>query len=68
KLRPLRNSEVAAIQMQLSKSGYYSDAIDGRLGTVTRRAIGQYQRRAGLTVDCWPSQDLLASLRGAAPN
>ncbi|MGY8668826.1 lytic murein transglycosylase, partial [Bradyrhizobium sp. UFLA05-109] len=26
KLRPLRNSEVAAIQMQLSKSGYYSDA------------------------------------------
>ncbi|MGV7216486.1 lytic murein transglycosylase [Bradyrhizobium sp. UFLA05-112] len=65
KLKPLRNSEVAAIQTQLAKGGYYSDAIDGRLGTVTRRAIGQYQQRAGLTVDCWPSQELLASLRGA---
>ncbi|MGY8680483.1 lytic murein transglycosylase [Bradyrhizobium sp. UFLA05-153] len=67
KLKPLRNSEVAAIQTQLARGGYYSDAIDGRLGTVTRRAIGQYQQRAGLTVDCWPSQDLLASLRGARP-
>jgi lytic murein transglycosylase len=63
KLKPFRNSDVAAIQTQLNKGGYYSDAIDGRLGTVTRRAIGQYQQRAGLTVDCWPSQDLLASLR-----
>ncbi|GLR87350.1 lytic murein transglycosylase [Bradyrhizobium iriomotense] len=44
RLKPLRNSEVAAIQTQLNRSGYYSDAIDGRLGTVTRRAIGQYQR------------------------
>jgi lytic murein transglycosylase len=65
KLKPLRNSDVAAIQKQLSKAGYYSDAIDGRLGTVTRRAIGQYQQSAGLNVDCWPSQDLIASLRGA---
>ncbi|WFU42346.1 lytic murein transglycosylase [Bradyrhizobium sp. CB82] len=66
RLKPLRNSEVAAIQTQLSRSGYYSDAIDGRLGTVTRRAIGQYQQRVGGSVDCWPSQDLLAGARPAS--
>jgi lytic murein transglycosylase len=64
KLKPLRGSEVREIQTLLGKAGYYADAVDGRLGTISRQAIGKYQRANGLTVDCWPSQSLLDSLRG----
>lgn len=64
-LKPLRNNDVREIQILLNRSGYYADAVDGRLGTVSRQAIGKYQQAAGLNVDCWPSQPLLQSLRQA---
>ena len=63
KLKPLRAREVREIQGLLSKAGIYADAVDGRLGTVSRQAIGKYQQAKGLIVDCWPSQALLDSLR-----
>lgn len=65
KLKPLHNSDVRDIQSLLAKGGYYADAVDGRLGTVSRQAIGKYQQVTGLNVDCWPSQTLLNSLRHA---
>jgi lytic murein transglycosylase len=64
-LKQLRNSDVREIQTLLSKGGFYADPIDGRLGTVSRQAIGKYQQTVSLNVDCWPSQALLDSLRSA---
>lgn len=64
-LKPLRNNDVREIQTLLRDGGYHSDAVDGRLGPVSRQAIGKYQQAAGLDVDCWPSQALLDSLRKA---
>jgi peptidoglycan hydrolase-like protein with peptidoglycan-binding domain len=65
KLKPLRNSDVRDIQISLAKGGYYAGTVDGRLGTVSRQAIGKYQQATSQNVDCWPSQTLLDSLRHA---
>lgn len=65
-LKPLRNSDVRETQSLLSERGLYGGSIDGRLGTISRQAIGKYQQTADLNVDCWPSQRLLDSLRHAA--
>jgi hypothetical protein len=29
----------------------------------TRAALGAFQKKAGLKVDCWPSQDVLRAMR-----
>lgn len=63
KLPPLYNRDVENIQALLRDRGYYFDVIDGRLGPVTRRAIGQFQQTARLNVDCWPSKAVLDNLR-----
>jgi len=47
----------------LSNQKYYSDTVDGRLGSVTRRAIGQYQKAMNMRIDCWPSRALLEQLQ-----
>lgn len=43
-------SAVADVQEQLAQQGYYRGAIDGILGSETRRAIRSYQRSHGLRV------------------
>jgi len=35
---------VASVQAQLQQLGYYSHAVDGRMGPLTRAAIARYQR------------------------
>jgi lytic murein transglycosylase len=63
KLPRLSGRDVEEIQQLLSSKKYYQDTIDGRLGSVTRRAIGQYEKAANMRVDCWPSKILLDQLR-----
>jgi lytic murein transglycosylase len=63
KLPRLHSNEIEEIQKLLQTRQLYSEKIDGRLGSATRRAIGLFQQGAGLTVDCWPSPGLLDTLR-----
>jgi lytic murein transglycosylase len=61
----LHTSDVEAMQRQLTRIGLYSDKLDGKAGMKTRAALGAYQKSAGLKVDCWPSQAVLQSIKGA---
>jgi lytic murein transglycosylase len=63
RLSPVSGRDVEEIQKLLGGKKYYHDAIDGRLGSITRRAIGDYEAAAGMRVDCWPSKILLDRLR-----
>ncbi len=58
----LRTADVETMQRELTRRGIYKDKIDGKAGMLTRAALGRYQKSAGLTVDCWPSADVLRAL------
>ena len=68
RLLPLRSNEIEEIQSLLRKGGFYYDAVDARLGSATRHAIGLFQQAAGLNVDCWPLPTLLDDLRHFQPH
>lgn len=53
------------VQRRLTGLGLYSQDADGRIGTGTREAVRQYQLRAGLLADGYPTPTLLARLRAA---
>jgi len=61
----LRTKDVEAMQRNLTRIGLYADKIDGKAGMLTRAALGAYQKKAGLKVDCWPSEAVLRSLGSA---
>lgn len=64
----LSREKVKAIQADLAELGYYTDAIDGSVGPLTRKAIKDYQKDAGLNVDGTITQmlaDSLAAARGS---
>jgi hypothetical protein len=63
KLPPFSSRDIEETQKLLSNKKYYSDTVDGRLGSVTRRAIGQYQKAINMRIDCWPSRALLDQLQ-----
>lgn len=63
--KQLRSADVEAMQQQLTRSGLYKDKLDGKAGMQTRAALGAYQKRAGLKVDCWPSEAVLRAMNGA---
>lgn len=57
-------SEVMALQNVLVGQGYnVGDTIDGLIGFRTRIAAGEFQRKSGLTVDCWPGPETLRQAR-----
>jgi lytic murein transglycosylase len=58
----LRTADVEAMQRGLTKIGLYKDKVDGKAGMLTRSALGAYQKKAGLKVDCWPSDAVLRSI------
>ena len=58
----LRSTDVEAMQKHLTRIGLYSSKLDGKAGMQTRAALGAYQKRAGLKVDCWPSADVLRAM------
>ena len=51
------------MQRKLTGIGLYADKIDGKAGMLTRAALGAYQKRAGLKVDCWPSESVLRAMQ-----
>ncbi|WP_455403347.1 lytic murein transglycosylase [Rhodopseudomonas parapalustris] len=61
----LRTKDVEAMQRGLARLGLYQDKVDGKAGMLTRAALGAYQKRDGLRVDCWPSEVVLRSIEAA---
>jgi len=59
----LKTREVETMQKRLTALGLYKDKIDGKAGMLTRAAVGNYQKRNGLTVDCWPTAAVLDHMR-----
>jgi peptidoglycan hydrolase-like protein with peptidoglycan-binding domain len=57
-----QSSELLRTKQILAARGYYHDKIDGKAGMKTRAALGDYQKRNGLKVDCWPTAALLAHM------
>lgn len=46
-----RGHEVRQIQQKLRELGLYSGSVDGIYGTATQKAVRQFQKNCGLTVD-----------------
>jgi len=63
----LRTADVEAMQRHLTRIGLYADKIDGKAGMKTRAALGAFQKKARLKVDCWPSQAVLRAMSVAQP-
>ena len=59
----LKTSEVETMQRRLSTLGLYKDKVDGKAGMLTRAALGAYQKKNGLKVDCWPTAAVLDHMR-----
>jgi lytic murein transglycosylase len=55
----LKTKDVEAMQRRLTSLGLYKDKIDGKAGMLTRAALGAYQKKNGLKVDCWPTAAVL---------
>lgn len=44
-------SEVTKIQTRLKNWGYYNGSVDGKYGAATQKAVKEFQKKNGLTVD-----------------
>lgn len=56
-------SDVLAMQQALVEKGYDVGKVDGLPGYKTRRSLGDWQQRNGLTPTCFPDASLKARLR-----
>jgi lytic murein transglycosylase len=61
----LPTADLDRMQQHLTARGYYHDKIDGKAGMLTRAALGEYQKRNGLKVDCWPSAAVLHQMEAS---
>lgn len=61
--RALSRSEVRELQTMLSRRGFDTGDVDGKLGPMTRRAIRGYQSAVGLVPDGYASGSLLDRLK-----
>jgi len=61
----LPTADLDRMQQLLTARGYYHDKIDGKAGMLTRAALGEYQKRNGLKLDCWPSAALLRQMEAS---
>ena len=60
----LTTEQMMELQRLLTKRGYDVGEADGKLGNATRAAVKQAQIKAGLPADSWPTEELVAKLRG----
>jgi lytic murein transglycosylase len=58
----LKTTAVEQMQQKLTALDLYGDKIDGKAGMLTRAALGAYQKKNGLKVDCWPTVDVLTHM------
>jgi len=63
KVAQLPTADLDRMQRILAVQGYYRDKIDGKAGMLTRAALGEYQKRNGLKLDCWPTAAVLAHMQ-----
>src|SRR6202000_1383471 len=63
--KQLRTADVEAMQNGLTRIGIYKDKVAGKAGMLPRSALGAYQKKAGLKVDCWPSDTVLRAINAA---
>ncbi len=63
KVAQLPTRDLDRMQLILTERGYYHDKIDGKAGMLTRSALGDYQKKNGLTLDCWPTAAVLAHMQ-----
>jgi lytic murein transglycosylase len=63
KNKQIKTREVEAMQRRLAALGLYHDKIDGKAGMLTRAALGAYQKKNRLAVDCWPTAAVLEHMR-----
>jgi lytic murein transglycosylase len=68
KVAQLPSRDLDRMQEILTARGHYHDKIDGKAGMKTRSALGDYQKRNGLKVDCWPTAALLAHMQAEKGN
>jgi lytic murein transglycosylase len=68
KVAQLPTADLDRMQRILTARGYYHDKIDGKAGMLTRAALGEYQKKNGLKLDCWPTAALLAQMQAAGGN
>jgi len=61
----LRTGQLEDMQKRLTALGLYGDKVDGKAGMKTRLALGAYQKKSGLTLDCWPTAAVLEHMRAA---
>ena len=59
----LKSSDVELMQKKLTALGLYKDKLDGKAGMLTRAALGAYQKKNGLKIDCWPTAAVLDHMR-----
>lgn len=59
----LRRSDIAATQRALIRDGYDVGGADGLPGFKTRRSIGDWQSRHGLSPTCFPVADAMRAIR-----
>ena len=65
KVAQLPTGDLDRMQQILTARGYYHDKIDGKAGMLTRSALGAYQKKNGLKVDCWPSAAVLRQMEAS---
>jgi N-acetylmuramoyl-L-alanine amidase len=58
----IRGDDVANLQRRLSALGFDAGRVDGIFGPDTARAVADFQRNAGLTVDATCGRDTVAAL------
>ena len=63
KAKQLKTRDVESMQKRLAALGLYQDKIDGKAGMLTRAALGAYQKKNNLKVDCWPTAAVLGHMR-----
>jgi lytic murein transglycosylase len=66
KVAQLPTNDLDRMQNILTARGYYHDKIDGKAGMLTRSALGDYQKRNGLKVDCWPTAAVLQQMEASS--
>jgi lytic murein transglycosylase len=65
-IKQLATADIEEVQDRLRRLGYAVDKIDGKIGSITRRQVGLFQRSSGIPVDCWPGAPTLARMRASA--
>ncbi len=61
--RPLSRTEVEEMQSLLTRRGFPTGGVDGKVGPMTREAIRAYQKKVGKVPDGFASSTLLVDLR-----